>query len=116
MEIIFNKDKFNKSQNDTIENIENLTNNRGNVLKNLVSKKKPCFYLYGNTGCGKTTVMNYFFTNATVSSKINMHFADYFIDISRLLTKYSVKELAKEISKMLITLQTGFCCLIFWVI
>ena len=51
------------------------------------------FYIHGSTGSGKTTTMNYFYEALETSKKINMHFHDYFLDISKLLRKYSMKEL-----------------------
>ena len=58
------------------------------------------FYIYGSTGSGKTTIMNAFFGALNVA-KINIHFHDYFIDISRLLTKYSMEKLIKKLSQTL---------------
>lgn len=58
------------------------------------------FYIYGNTGSGKTTIMNIFFEELKIQDKINIHFHDYFIDISRLLTKYTMKQLIKKISTL----------------
>jgi cell division protein ZapE len=61
--------------------------------------KQSCFYIYGNTGCGKTTLMDMFFEGVVGTRKINMHFHDYFADISRLLTKYTVDKLVQRIAK-----------------
>lgn len=72
-------------------------NSAGGVFKMLKTNPKG-FYIYGNTGTGKTTLMNSFFETLEVP-KLNIHFHDYFIDITRLLTKYTMKELAYKISK-----------------
>jgi cell division protein ZapE len=72
-------------------------NNYSGLFASLKASPKG-FYIYGSTGSGKTTLMNAFFGALNVS-KINIHFHDYFLDISRLLTKYSMKILVSKISK-----------------
>lgn len=71
--------------------LEKLNNGSGILAKLKASPKG--FYIYGSTGSGKTTTMNHFYEALETSKKINMHFHDYFLDISKLLTKYSMKEL-----------------------
>ena len=62
------------------------------------------FYLYGDTGTGKTTKMIEFFDKIekqTTFDGIVMHFHDYCIDISKLLMRYDIKNLAFAISKQI---------------
>lgn len=63
-------------------------------------KKVCCFYVYGKTGTGKTTVVNQFVWKQKHTRRIiAMHFHDYLLDITKLLVKNSPKKIAKKISK-----------------
>lgn len=67
-------------------------------IRNFISKPKG-FYIYGGTGCGKTTIMNTFFENISSTAKINIHFHDYFLDISKVLIHISLPALIKRIAQ-----------------
>lgn len=70
-----------------------------NIFQKLFCKQTAKgLYLHGKTGTGKTTAMNNFFENCETSRKINIHFHDYFLDISRLLTKYTLKQIVRKIA------------------
>jgi cell division protein ZapE len=74
-------------------------NNRSIFHKLKITPKG--FYIHGLTGSGKTTLMNVFFEAIKTKKKINMHFHDYFLDISRLLTKYSLPQLVELLGSKL---------------
>lgn len=83
--------------------LHKLTQNKSSFLK-----KPKSFYIYGKTGCGKTTIMEHFLlhlqTNAQNTARntkiaLAMHFHDYLLDITKLLVKNSPKDIANEISK-----------------
>ena len=79
------------------------------ILQKLVTNKKrlfvrpKSFYIHGGTGCGKTTVMEGYLWELHNKNKeercIAMHFHDYLLDITKLLTKNSTGKIVKEISK-----------------
>jgi cell division protein ZapE len=73
-------------------------NERKGFFKKFKSIPKG-FYIFGNTGTGKTTIMNMFFQDLETSRKISIHFHDYLLDISKLLTKYNLDQLISKISK-----------------
>ncbi len=66
-------------------------------------KNKKSFYIYGGTGCGKTTVIEHFAMNFhNIGHKkpvLFMHFHDYLLDITRLATKMPIKNIAKKIAE-----------------
>ena len=66
-------------------------------------KNKKSFYIYGGTGCGKTTVIEHFAMNLqSIGRKkpvLFMHFHDYLLDITRLATKMTIKKIAEKIAK-----------------
>jgi cell division protein ZapE len=74
-------------------------NNRSIFHKLKITPKG--FYIHGLTGSGKTTLMNMFFEAIKTEKKVNMHFHDYFLDISRLLTKYNLAQLIQILSSKL---------------
>ncbi|MFT4967800.1 MAG: cell division protein ZapE [Candidatus Deianiraeaceae bacterium] len=79
------------------------------VLHQLLDNKKKIFrapqsfYIHGNTGCGKTTIMEEYLwvlsQKKLHNQPISMHFHDYILDISKLLTKNSPQKVAKSIAK-----------------
>jgi cell division protein ZapE len=97
--------KFSKPSEDYLRLMNDLElslakiNSYSGIFKSLKTSSKG-FYIHGSTGSGKTTLMNAFFSALNVA-KINIHFHDYFIDISRLLTKYSMEKLIKKLSQKL---------------
>ena len=79
------------------------------ILQKLLSNKKglfskpKSFYIHGKTGCGKTTVMENYLLQLYEKNKdakfLAMHFHDYLLDITKLLTKNSTEKIVKEIAK-----------------
>ncbi len=82
------------------EILQKLTQNKKKLFK-----KYKSFYIYGKTGTGKTTVMEAYLDslhNSDMQSKcLSMHFHDYLLDISRLLVKFSPRQIAEKISKQI---------------
>lgn len=87
--------ELNAVQNSTLAS---LVGNKGGFLK-----KPKSFYIYGNTGSGKTTVMEKYLSElqktATKGSFLSMHFHDYLLDITKLLVNNSPKDIANKIAK-----------------
>ncbi len=87
----------------------NLDSKQQEIFQKLLSNKKKLlskpksFYIHGGTGCGKTTVMERYLwelhNTHTEEGCIAMHFHDYLLDITKLLTKNSTERIVKEISK-----------------
>lgn len=70
-------------------------------ITNIFKTYKNGVYLYGPTGCGKTTIMDSFFSSLASKNTegINMHFHDYFNDISRILTTHNIPQISKIIKQ-----------------
>ena len=83
--------QLNKTQTDILQNL--LTNKRG------FFRKAKSFYIYGKTGCGKTTILEKFVMESQSKKILFMHFHDYLLDITKLLYKNPLKTVAKEIAK-----------------
>jgi cell division protein ZapE len=80
-----------------VQNALTKLNSDGGFFSILKKEKLKGVYIHGLTGSGKTTLMDSFFEELKIS-KLNIHFHDYFIDISKLLTRYSVVDLAKKLA------------------
>lgn len=83
-----------------VKELENLClklNSHSKIFSILKANPKG-FYIYGTTGSGKTTLMNAFFSALDVP-KMNIHFHDYFLDITKLLTKYSMQKLVEKLAR-----------------
>ena len=79
------------------QNKSSLSHKISSFLYNKNNKKG--YYISGVSGCGKTTLVNYLSKDICKKYKIiNMHFNDYFIDISRILQKYNYSKIADIIS------------------
>ena len=78
--------KSNRSQLDVLKKIDIIWNNnkKNNLFSN--SNKKNGIYLYGKVGTGKTFLLNLFYQNSKVGTKI--HFNNLMIQIHR-VTKES---------------------------
>lgn len=84
---------LNIKQNEILQKI--IANHKSSLFK-----KQQSFYIYGKTGCGKTTIINKFLAHLQNKQKVlYMHFHDYFLDIIKLLTTKKPKEIVKEIAK-----------------
>ncbi len=87
----------------------NFSSTQQDILQKLLSNKKglflkpKSFYIHGKTGCGKTTVMENYLLQLYEKNKdakfLAMHFHDYLLDITKLLTKNSTEKIVKEIAK-----------------
>ena len=86
--------KSNRSQLDVLKKIDIIWNN--NKKTNLFSNnnKKNGIYLYGKVGTGKTFLLNLFYQNSKVGTKI--HFNNLMIDIHRVTKDSSSKDEAIE--------------------
>jgi cell division protein ZapE len=96
---------LNNLQSSLVQKIDtDLNNVDGFQLFNIIKPKKCGYYIYGKSGSGKSTVSNIIFSKASETQKyqdkcLNMHFSDYFIDISRMLSKYNYKSIAEIIGQ-----------------
>lgn len=81
-----------------LESLLNTVNSKKRLFEKFRSHAQKGFYIFGNTGSGKTAIMNAFFEGISTTSKLNMHFHDYFLDISKLLMRYSMEEIVTKIS------------------
>ncbi|MDA9748800.1 cell division protein ZapE [Pelagibacteraceae bacterium] len=86
--------KSNESQLDVLKKIETIwnNNNKTNLFSN--SNKKNGIYLYGKVGTGKTFLLNLFYQNSKVGTKI--HFNNLMIEIHRFTKDSSSKDEAIE--------------------
>ena len=75
-----NKLEKNKEQIEIIKLLTNFINPKKNLF-NLFSrsKKKLCFYLYGNVGVGKTMLLDFFFDELKIKKK-RLHFNEFMIN------------------------------------
>lgn len=75
------------------------------ILDKLLQNKKSwfqrpkSFYIYGDTGSGKTTIIERFLMQSDGKKFLFMHFHDYLLDVTKLMTKGSLAKVAKEIAK-----------------
>jgi len=82
-----------------VESYNSFCKNRGIFRAVFQNKHKKGFYIYGISGSGKTTLTNATFLQLSDAVRgVNMHFNDYFLDISRLLQKYNYKTLSQKIA------------------
>ncbi len=86
--------KSNRSQLDVLKKIDNIwnKNKKNNLFSN--SSKKNGIYLYGKVGTGKTFLLNLFYQNSKVGTKI--HFNNLMIEIHRVIKDSSSKDEAIE--------------------
>ena len=86
--------KSNRSQLDVLKKIDIIWNNnkKNNLFSN--SNKKNGIYLYGKVGTGKTFLLNLFYQNSKVGTKI--HFNNLMIQIHRVTKESSSKDEAIE--------------------
>ena len=86
--------KSNRSQLDVLKKIDTIWNNnkKPNFFSN--SNKKNGIYLYGKVGTGKTFLLNLFYQNSKVGTKI--HFNNLMIEIHRVTKDSSSKDEAIE--------------------
>ena len=86
--------KSNRSQLDVLKKIDTIWNNnkKTNLFSN--SSKKNGIYLYGKVGTGKTFLLNLFYQNSKVGTKI--HFNNLMIEIHRVTKDSSSKDEAIE--------------------
>ena len=86
--------KSNRSQLDVLKKIDIIWNNnkKTNLFSN--SSKKNGIYLYGKVGTGKTFLLNLFYQNSKVGTKI--HFNNLMIEIHRVTKDSSSKDEAIE--------------------
>ena len=86
--------KSNRSQLDVLKKINTIWNNnkKTNLFSN--SNKKNGIYLFGKVGTGKTFLLNLFYQNSKVGTKI--HFNNLMIEIHRVTKDSSSKDEAIE--------------------
>ena len=86
--------KSNRSQLDVLKKIDTIwnKNKKNNLFSN--SSKKNGIYLYGKVGTGKTFLLNLFYQNSKVGTKI--HFNNLMIEIHRVTKDSSSKDEAIE--------------------
>ncbi len=75
-----NKFEINNQQTEIIYFLNNFINSKMKLLGFLTSsKKKLCFYLYGNVGVGKTMLLNFFYDELKIK-KCRFHFNQFMIN------------------------------------
>ncbi|MDC2979310.1 cell division protein ZapE [Pelagibacteraceae bacterium] len=86
--------KSNKSQIDVLKKINSIwiTNKKSNLFSS--NKKKDGVYLYGKVGTGKTFLLNLFYQNSKIGSKI--HFNNLMIEIHKVIKNSTSKDEAIE--------------------
>jgi len=76
-----NKFEINNQQIEIIYLLNNFINSKMKLLGFLTSsKKKLCFYLYGNVGLGKTMLLNFFYNELKIK-KCRLHFNQFMINV-----------------------------------
>lgn len=83
--------QLNRTQTEILQQL--LVNKRG------FFRKAKSFYIHGKTGCGKTTILEKFVMESQSKKILFMHFHDYLLDITKLLHKNPLKNVAREIAK-----------------
>ncbi len=87
---------------DKLDNLADIFENRNIFLNLFFSEKKPLsLYLYGQAGCGKTTLMQYFFNSLVKTPKIYLHFNSFMRKIHENL--YKIRNSKKKPSDELIS-------------
>jgi len=75
-----NKFEINNQQIEIVNFFEKFLNPKKTLFGNLFkSKKKLCFYLYGNVGVGKTMILNFIYDQLKIK-KYRIHFNEFMIN------------------------------------
>ena len=86
--------KSNQSQLDVLKKIDTIWNNNKKTNLFSSSNKKDGIYLYGKVGTGKTFLLNLFYQNSKIGTKI--HFNNLMLEIHKVVKDSSSKDEAIE--------------------